>query len=30
MYETISILGALILGIIIYWFLWKFYQFITQ
>ena len=27
MYEIISILGALILAGIIYWFLWKFYRF---
>ena len=27
MYEIFSIVGALILGIIVYLFLWKFYQF---
>ncbi len=27
MYEVISILGALILAGIIYWFLWKLYKF---
>jgi len=30
MYEVISILGALILAGIIYWFLWKLYKFEKQ